>query len=146
LKGFLSDEDLKKKPQQVLSTLISYRNNLRTEMENTNNRINILDQKITEILEQIAIAPNLNQMFENDPTLNSKPDTNSKANIANILKKKDEFELEKLRMKKNYLDIHSTMRSDSFMFDNMSYHYATNNHSNSKDNQKVVFTLYHSLN
>ncbi len=149
MKSMPSDEDLKKRPQQFLSIMISYRNSLRSEMEITNSRINQLDQKIIEMLQHIALAPNLGEIFSTmndytitDPTINTKPGITEKGNIVNILKKTDEFELEKLRMKKNYLDIHSTMRNDSFMFDNMSDHFASSSHSNFKDNQKVFALIF----
>lgn len=70
-------------------------------------KITQIDQKITEVLQLLSFSANLD---------NEEPTSDNKK--SNKTKKPDEFELEKLKMKKNYLDLHTTthLRDDSFVF------------------------------
>lgn len=55
--------------------------------------------KIAELLQLITLASNDNETFSNEQ--------------RNYLLKTDGFELEKLKMKKNYLEIHAKLKEES---------------------------------
>ena len=101
------DDGFNRNPNSVLNSLIVYRKNLRAEVESKNMKITQIDQKITEVLQLLSFSANLD---EQSPTDNR--------NKNKLNKKNNEFELEKLKMKKNYLDLHTTthLRDESFVF------------------------------